>query len=209
MKKKKQRSTIGQRISFVLLAIILAGVLFITVYAFVLRNSLPVLGGDNHTVGKFAFTNQYGQSITDKTVAGKIKVVEYFFTTCKTICPVMNNHLQVVQEAFNNSDDVVILSHTVDPETDSIGRLKRYAELQHAIPGKWEFLTGSKSELYSLAENDYLLTAEAAKDSTGAIDFIHTRNVVLVDKENRLRGIYDATDEHVIAQLIKDIKKLQ
>ena len=173
-----------------------------------LGNSLPVLGEPGHLVGSFSFTDQDGNTITDKTIQGKIRVAEYFFTTCKSICPIMNNNLQKVQDAFKDRNDVVILSHTVNPSTDSVPVLKKYAEQMHALPGKWEFLTGTKISLYQMAEHDYLLSADSTIETNEADAFIHTQYITLVDKENHIRGFYDATDKKQINKLIADIKKL-
>jgi len=171
-------------------------------------NSLPVLGEPGHQVGSFSFTDQDGNTVTDKTVQGKIRVAEYFFTTCKSICPIMNRNMQQVQDAFRERNDVVILSHTVNPSTDSVPVLKKYAEQMHALPGKWEFLTGTKISLYQMAEHDYLLSADSTVESNEEDAFIHTQYVALVDRQNHIRGFYEATDKKQIEKLIADIKKL-
>lgn len=209
MKAKKVKGNKGMLQKLSLAIIVIA---IITWIAFVLyswqKNPLPVLGEPGHTVGNFSFTDQDGKTITDKDVAGKIRVVEYFFTTCKSICPIMNKNLVAVQDAYKDRDDVIILSHTVNPSTDSVAVLKKYADKMHAIPGKWEFLTGSKLALYQMAQQDYLLSADTTTSTNEADAFIHTQYIALVDKENRIRGFYDATNLKDINQLISDIKKL-
>ncbi|SKA20733.1 SCO family protein [Sediminibacterium ginsengisoli] len=190
-------------------------ILGITASIFVVRlvffnksKELPVLGEANHTVGAFSFTNQDGQTFTDKDVAGKIRVAEYFFTTCPGICPKMNTNLKSVYQAFKDQPDVVILSHTVDPVHDSVAVLKAYAGKYGVTDGRWQFLTGSKTALYDVAAAEYLL---AATGDTTSIDnqFIHTQHVALVDQQNRIRGFYDATDPKKVEQLIADIRVLE
>ncbi len=169
---------------------------------------LPVLGEPGHLVGRFSFTDQDGNTITEREVGGKIRVVEYFFTTCKSICPIMNTNLAIVQDEFKDRQDVIILSHTVNPSTDSVPVLKKYAERVHAIQGKWIFLTGSKVSLYQVAERSYLLSADTTTITNEADAFIHTRYIALVDQKDQIRGFYDATDRNAINKLIADIHKL-
>jgi protein SCO1/2 len=169
-------------------------------------NDLPVIGEKGHTTGSFSFTNQDGKIITDDDVKGKIRVVEYFFTTCPAICPKMNTNLKAVYAAFKDQPDVIILSHTVNPQNDSAPILKAYATRYGVTDSRWQFLTGDKTALYKAASTDYLMAA----DTTGSIEdqFIHTQYVALVDKQNQIRGFYDATDSEKIAKLISDIKKI-
>jgi protein SCO1/2 len=142
---------------------------------------------------------------------GKIAVVEYFFTTCKSICPIMNRQMQRVDASFKNDQDVRIFSFTVDPETDDVEQMKKYATSHQANPGKWHFLTGKKADLYALARKSFfvLKPAEAQNLGDAGSDFIHTNNFVLVDKQLRIRGYYDGTSEKEVNQLISDIKRLQ
>ncbi|HVM88004.1 MAG TPA: SCO family protein [Puia sp.] len=209
MPAKKQTRIVHKINAFFLLAIITGLLIFLGVMIFSRKqNPLPVLGEPGHIVGSFSFTDQDGRKITDRDVREKVRVAEYFFTSCKSICPVMNTNLKQVQAAFKNRNDVIILSHTVDPLTDSLPRLKQYAEQMDAIAGKWEFLTGSKLSLYKMAEQSYLLSADSITDVTEATAFIHTQYVSLVDKQNRIRGFYDATDKKQIEKLIADIKSM-
>jgi protein SCO1/2 len=142
---------------------------------------------------------------------GKIAVVEYFFTTCKSICPIMNRQMQRVDAAFKNDSDIQIFSFTVDPETDDVQQMKKYATSHQATSGKWHFLTGEKADLYALARKSFfvLKPAEAQNLGDAGSDFIHTNNFVLVDKQLRIRGYYDGTSEKEVNQLISDIKRLQ
>lgn len=166
--------------------------------------------GYGHRIGDFQFVDQYGETITQETIKDKVYVVDYFFTACGSICPIMSNQLTRVQDAFMGDTNVLILSHTVWPENDTIEQLARYAKKYHAIRGKWFFLTGNKDSLYALARNSYfvLKPAEAANAGDGNSDFIHTNNFVLVDKKRRIRGYYDGTDSTDVNRLIKDIHTL-
>jgi len=209
MPAKKQTRIVHKINAFFLLATITGLLIFLGVIIFPRKhNPLPVLGEPGHIVGSFTFTDQDGREITDRDVREKVRVAEYFFTSCKSICPVMNDNLKQVQAAFKDRNDVIILSHTVDPLTDSLPRLKQYAEQMDAMAGKWEFLTGSKLSLYKMAEQSYLLSADSITDATEANAFIHTQYVSLVDKQNRIRGFYDATDKKQIEKLIADIKSI-
>lgn len=166
--------------------------------------------GYGHKIGDFSFTNQNGQTITQDEVAGKVYVAEYFFTTCKSICPVMNSQMQRVHKVYKNEPDFRILSFTVDPETDTVAQMKRYADDHGANDDSWHFLTGEKADLYQLARTSYfvLKPAEAQNLGDAGSDFIHTNNFVLVDKEARIRGYYDGTSEEEVTKLIEDIDKL-
>ena len=159
-----------------------------------------------HTIPDFKFVNQYGEVVSSESTKNKIYVCEYFFTTCHSICPIMNNHLIGVYKEFKDKEDFLILSHTVDPETDSISVLKAYADAHQVSDTNWLFVTGSKKELYALARQGYLLNAE--EGDGGEEDFIHTQNFALVDKEKHIRGYYDGTDSIEVSHLVRDIKLL-
>lgn len=167
--------------------------------------------GHGHTIGEFSFQNQYNRTITNIDVDGKVYVAEYFFTTCKSICPVMNKQMQRVYEEYRNEDDFAILSYSVDPETDTVEQMKRYAD-DHGVEddGTWHFLTGDKDQLYQLARKSYfvLKPAEAQNLGDAGSDFIHTNNFVLVDRKSRIRGYYDGTNPKEVDQLIHDIEHL-
>jgi len=164
---------------------------------------LPVLS----YVKPFRFTNQEGQTITEREVAGKVYVAEYFFTTCKGICPKMNTNMKKVYEQLKNEKNFLILSHTVDPETDSVGRMKHYADSLD-IGGNWWFLTGSKEDLYKAARVSYLL--DDPKNNSEKIEnqFIHTQFFALVDKNLRVRKIYDGLKRDELEEMLKDIQAL-
>ncbi len=171
------------------------------------KNALKVNDTTYHYIPDFEFTNQYNQKVNQETVKNKIYVTEYFFTTCQSICPIMNTNLEKVYNEFKNDSDFLILSHTVDPENDSVLVLKEYAIKHGVTDSKWLFLTGNKSDLYKLARKGYLLNAEEGKgDET---DFIHTQNFTLIDKEGHIRGFYDGTDSLEIVRLIQEIKLLK
>ena len=161
-------------------------------------------------VTPFRFTTQDSTTFTEKDIQGKVAAVEYFFTTCGTICPKMNIQMQRVQKAFLNDERVKLLSFTVDPETDSVAQMRQYADAHGANPGQWHFLTGDKKELYSLARKSFfvLKPAEAQNLGDAGSDFIHTNNFVLVDEQQRIRGYYDGTSEHSVDELIHDIQLL-
>lgn len=166
--------------------------------------------GHGHVVQDFAFVNQYGEQISEKTVEGKIYVVDYFFTTCGSICPIMTGQMKRVQAAYLNENDVLILSHTVWPEVDTVEQMLRYAKEKGVVKNKWHLLTGNKERLYDLARKSYfvLKPAEAEDVGDGNSDFIHTNNFVLIDRNRQIRGYYDGTDSLEVDQLIRDIATL-
>lgn len=166
--------------------------------------------GIGHTIGSFAFQNQDGKIITEKDVKGNVFVAEYFFTTCGTICPKMNQQMQRVQKAYLDRSDLKILSFTVNPEIDTVEQMKRYASSHGSKSGQWHFLTGNKDKLYSLARKSFfvLKPSEAQNLGDAGSDFIHTNNFVLVDRKMRIRGYYDGTSAKEVGQLIEDIEIL-
>lgn len=165
---------------------------------------LPVL----NYVKPFSFINQDGKRITQKDVEGKVYVAEYFFTTCKGICPKLNNNMKQLFTEYKNEPGFLILSHTVDPETDSVQRMKRYADSLGADSKSWWFLTGSKDSLYSAARVSYLLDDPKNNNTNISQQFIHTQFFALVDKNGRVRKICDGLKKDEIADLKKDIDKL-
>lgn len=170
---------------------------------------LPIYGEGDHRIRDFSFTDQNGRTVTKKDMNGKIYVVEYFFTTCKGICPKMNEHMSAVYKAFRGNKDVMILSHTVDPLKDTVAAMKEYSLRFDADPNQWLFLTGDKKELYDMARYSYLVTAVDDTATTDiASDFIHTDRFVLVDRVGHIRGQYEGTDMGAVNQLIGDIKEL-
>ena len=153
-----------------------------------------------HTIPPFSFSNQNNEIVTEAAVRGKVYVADYFFTTCQSICPIMTKQLDRVYKA---RPEVMILSHTVDPETDSAAQLLNYSKKFSADGKRWIFLTGEKTKLYELARKGYLL--DAREGNGGAEDFIHTQNFALIDKKGRIRGFYDGTDSSAVNELITDI----
>jgi protein SCO1/2 len=169
------------------------------------KEKLPVLGSPGHIIGGFSFVNQDGKTITANDVKGKIYVAEYFFTTCTGICPKMNKNMEKVYTKYKDQPDFRILSHTVDPEHDSIPVLKAYAEKHGADARNWWFLTGPKKELYKLARQGYMVDDGTY---TGDEDFVHTQWFALVDGEGRVRGLYEGTKVSDVDKLINDIDRL-
>lgn len=166
--------------------------------------------GNGHRIGNFVFLNQEGQRITQAEVNGKVYVAEYFFTTCGTICPKMNDQMRRIQFEFANNDDVRLMSFTVDPDIDTVAQMKRYADDHGAKKGQWHFLTGPKEDLYHLARTSFFVLKPAEAQNLGDVgsDFIHTNNFVLVDRVGRIRGYYDGTSKKEVDQLMKDMKRL-
>ena len=173
------------------------------------KSSLPVLGNPGHHVADFSFINQDGKVITQNDVKGKIYVVSYFFTTCRGICPKMNEHLTAIAKAFHGNKSVLILSHTVDPVKDTVAALKAYSLRFDADPEQWMFLTGDKKQLYDMARYSYLINA---KDDTAGVtidkDFIHDNHYMLVDREGRIRGEADGLKTEEVNKMIADINEL-
>lgn len=165
-------------------------------------------------IGNFQLQNQYGEWMDSTATDGKVYVVDFFFTTCQTICPVMTDQMERVQEAFKTEDNFVILSHSVTPDIDTVEQMARYAEAHGAMPNKWYFLTGPKEEVYRMARKNYFLikkdeVGEAPIAGDGSqYDFIHTNNFVLIDDRNRIRGYYDGTSKEEVDVLIEDIQVL-
>ncbi len=166
--------------------------------------------GRGHTIGEFSFINQNSETITNKDVEGKVYVVEYFFTTCGTICPIMNKQMQRVQSALSKEKDFRILSFTVDPEVDDVKQMKHYADIHKVDHSQWWFLTGKKEKLYELARKSFFVLKKAEVPQLGdaGSDFIHTNNFVLIDRKMRIRGYYDGTNVDEVDKLIKDVNLL-
>ncbi|RMG83513.1 MAG: SCO family protein [Bacteroidetes bacterium] len=160
-----------------------------------------------HEIKDFAFVNQYGDTITKDSVKGKILVVDYIFTTCQSICPKMSTQMGMLNHKIKDFDDVIILSHTVDPEHDTPEVLLEYAKGYGAKRGKWYFLTGNKKDLYRIARESYFITA--MEGDGGPEDFIHSEKFVLIDKNGHIRGFYDGTNPQEVDKLKDDIKLLR
>ncbi|QSW91395.1 MULTISPECIES: SCO family protein [Flavobacterium] len=156
-----------------------------------------------HTIADFSFVNQNGDTITQKNYEGKIYVADFFFTTCGSICPKMSTNLAGVQKAVLNNPKVMLLSHTVFPEVDSVSVLKAYAVKYGVVDSKWNLVTGDKKEIYKMARQSYLAVKLGRPDQL--YDMVHTENFVLVDQKRRVRGFYDGTNPEEIKRLLDDI----
>ena len=183
----------------------------VVIFYFTLTSLVPEFGKKKippvSYVKPFAFTNQDGKTITEKDVAGKVYVAEYFFTTCKGICPKMNNNMKQVYERFKNENDFLILSHTCDPEQDSAAQLKHYSDSLGVNTDRWIFLTGRKDSLYNMARTSYTIDDPANNLKSIDDDFLHTQFWALVNRNGDAIRIYDGLKESEIQKLMTDIKK--
>ncbi len=202
--------------------VLLSLIIFLFVFACTQKKTeekkllLPVIGpktiaanGDTvyHTIKDFSLLNQYKEMISQQTIQNKIYAADFFFATCQSICPVMTSQLARVQQAEKDNPDFLILSHTVNPMHDTAEVLMEYAGKYGALKNKWHFLTGDKKAIYNLAKEDYLVNA--LQDDGTPEGFIHSEAVLLIDKQRRIRGIYDGTDSLQMNKLIKDISILK
>ncbi len=160
----------------------------------------------NHTVLDFELINQNGEVITQDDYKNKIYVVDFFFTVCPSICPIMTNNIVKLQNTFLAMEDIMFLSISVTPEMDSVPVLRKYANEKGVIDRKWNITTGNKRHIYNLARKSYFAVVE--QGDGGLQDFIHTPNFILVDTEKHIRGVYDGTKDEEIDRLSKDIKTL-
>ena len=160
-----------------------------------------------HSIADFKLINQNGDTITQNNYANKIYVADFFFTTCPSICPVMTANLAEVQDEFKDDNEVLLLSHSVTPEIDSVAQLKKYAVEKGVIDQKWNLVTGDKKQIYELARKSYMAVMDDGDG--GAYDMIHTENFMLIDKERRIRGYYDGTNKEEVEKLIRDIEILK
>jgi len=159
-----------------------------------------------HKISDFMLTNQNGKEITQANYKDKIYIADFFFTTCQDICPIMTKNMYQLQEELKNDNEILLLSHTVIPEVDTVEQLKKYAIENNVDDSKWNLVTGDKKQIYELARKSYL----AVEDSNfNEFDMIHTENFMLVDKEKQIRGFYDGTNSDEINRLLKDIKILK
>lgn len=179
------------------------------------ENKLPYLGvsqiaetGETvyHTIKPFRFLSQDSLFVTEEYLKNKITVVDFFFSTCPTICPIMSTNMQELQVTWQNESKIQFLSHTVDPQTDTPNKLKRYAQRQNANLANWQFVTGSKTELYTQGLKSYLVSTQ--EDALAPGGFLHSSLFALVDQDLHLRGVYDGTNEEDLDKLNKDIKIL-
>ena len=173
------------------------------------RKELPVLGPEGHTIPAFAFTGIDSVEISHRSMEGQVKIIDYFFTHCPTICPIMSSQLARTQAWMKDNDmdgDITLLSHSVDPVRDTPARLKEYATRLGADTTSWKFLTGDKEDLYDQARFGYYLTA--LESDTAAGGFFHSDTFVLVDRQNRIRGLYDGTSTSEVDAMMLDAAQL-
>jgi protein SCO1/2 len=162
---------------------------------------------NKHHIADFSFINQNGKTITQKDYEGTIYVADFFFTTCKSICPKMTTNLVDVQKAFLNNPKVKLLSFSVMPDIDSVSVLKDYAELNGVVDSKWNLVTGDKKAIYTMARKSYLAVKQGKPEEQ--YDMVHTENFVLVDSKKRVRGFYDGTNlDGPTEPGIKNVKQL-
>lgn len=166
--------------------------------------------GQGHTIRYFELKNQLGETVTGKELDGKIYVADFFFTTCGGICPQMTKQMVRIQNEFKDNDRVMLVSHTVTPDHDTVEVMKKYADKYGADHAKWFFLTGNKKEIYGLARRAYFIVkaAQEGEDDGSGSDFIHTENFVLIDAKKRIRGYYSGIRESSVDSLMNDIRQL-
>jgi len=176
---------------------------------------LPILGqrtvsGSDtiyHTIAPFQFVDQDSAQVTNETFKDKIYVADFFFTSCRTICPIMKTQMLRVYEATREMPDVLLLSHSIDPEFDTVALLHDFAARLDVTSNRWHFVTGVKDSIYKIAQTSYYATA--MEDKTEPDGFIHSGAFLLIDKQSRIRGKYDGTKEDDVNRLIADIKRLR
>lgn len=160
-----------------------------------------------HSIPPFLFTNQNGDTITERTFDDKIFVADFFFTSCPGICPKMTANMNKVQDAFIDNNDVALISHSVTPDKDSTSVLKWYAENHNVVNGKWHLVTGNRDDIYQLGRHNYFVEEDLGLTKPND-EFLHTENFILVDKQKHIRGIYNGLNNTSIDQLLKDIALL-
>ena len=180
----------------------LVGIFFVVVRKWIKRNDTISL------VQPFAFINQDGQKVTNQDVAGKVYVASYFFTTCPGICPKMTNNMRKVYDEFRNEKDFKILSHTCQPEVDSVPLLKRYADSLGVNTSQWMFLTGRKDSLYNMARVSYTIDDPVNNLQSIEDDFLHTQFLALVNREGKVKKVYDGLRESEVESMISEIRKM-
>lgn len=161
---------------------------------------------NRHLVFDFSLTDQTGKTITRKDFEHSITVVDFFFTSCQGICPVMNSQMKRVYEKFKGNPEVQFISHTVNPEKDSVPVLAAYAKHYNADASQWHFVTGDKPQLYKLARKSYLISD--TNGNGGKEDFVHSQNFALIDKVGHIRGVYDGTDSVEVNRLMVELNVL-
>lgn len=213
-----------KRFKILLIVLSILSVVIITLFYFVLKpvKSLPIYTpsmvnpelvdttiqhvANEHFISDFSFTNQNGKTITQKDYEGKIYVADFFFTTCQSICPLMTKNMTWLQDQIKNNSEVMLLSHSVTPDIDSVPVLKKYALEKGAIDSKWNLVTGDKKDIYYIARKSYLAVKTGKPEEM--YDMVHTENFILIDKKRRVRGFYDGTKREEVEKLLEDIKYL-
>jgi len=163
---------------------------------------------DFHKIPAFSLMNQDSSRVTEKSLEGKIYVANFFFTTCPGICPQMTDNMGILQQEYLEEEDVMLISHSVTPNRDTVAKLKGYASKRNVQSKKWHLLTGDREQIYNLGRNAYFVEENMGIEKT-IDDFLHTENFVLVDKQKHIRGIYNGLNKASIQQLIEDIKRLK
>jgi protein SCO1/2 len=179
------------------------------------EEKLPIFGNREfngkdttyHKIAPFSFVDQDSTIITNETFKGKVYVADFFFTTCRTICPIMKTQMKRVYESTAAYPDFLIVSHTIDPEYDTVELLNNYAKMLGASSNRWHFVTGVKDSIYKIAQTSYFVTA--AEEKSEPDGFIHSGAFLLVDRKQRIRGKYDGTKEADVNRLVADIAKLR
>ncbi len=182
------------------------------------EKSLPILGAKTtetngsildtiyKTIPDFLFIDQDRNEISQATFQNKIYIADFFFTTCPTICPIMKNQMFRVYEKYKENERIAFLSHTIDPQHDTVAVLKSYANSLGINSNQWHFVTGDRETIYNIAQNHYMVSAVEDESAPGGA--VHSGAFILIDKEKRIRGYYDGTDEKAVTQLIQDISLL-
>lgn len=168
-----------------------------------------VINGDTvyHKIAPFALVNQDSMVVTNQTFSGKIYVADFFFTSCRTICPIMKTQMLRVYDSLENDPEVLILSHTIDPVHDTVTLLHDFADRLGVSSKRWHFVTGNKDSIYNIAQTSYFATA--MEDKTEPDGFIHSGAFLLIDKDQRIRGKYDGTKDDDVNRLLADIRRLK
>ncbi len=166
-------------------------------------NKTVAPNGDSvdYVLPDFSYVDQDSNTVNASTIQNKIFATEFFFTSCPSICPKMQQQMLRFNEKYKNNPDVIILAFTIDPQRDSVGKLNAYARKLNIESSKWHLLTGNKDSIYALAEN-FLVSAADDPDAPGG--HVHSGNFILVDKQRRLRGYYDGTDEESVNKLLDE-----
>lgn len=169
-------------------------------------NGKTVTDSVAHSIPDFRFVSQYGDTVSAQTLAGKIYVADFFFTTCPTICPKMKTQLKRVYERFKGNPNVMLLSHSIDPTHDSVAVLREFAQNLGVQGKQWLFVTGDKEKLYDIGQNSYMVSA--ADDASAPGGVVHSGAFILVDTQKHIRGIYDGTTVEGVDKLMADMDKL-